>query len=217
MAIGLVGSKRGMSRVFTNEGESIPVTVIEVSPNRVTQIKTVETDGYYAVQVTTGSCHVSRLSKAEAGHFKKAGIEAGRGLWEFRISPDEDGKWAVGDLLTLELLKVGDMVDITGTSIGKGYTGVIKRYGFTMGDATHGNSLSHRIPGSTGQNQTPGRVFKGKKMAGHSGNIKRTVQNLEIIKVEADRNLLLIRGAVPGAKSGDLIIHAAVKSKKKAS
>lgn len=213
MAIGLVGSKRGMTRVFTEEGESVPVTVIEVIPNRITQIKTVEVDGYRAIQVTTGTRRASRVTKAAAGHFKKAGVEAGKGLWEFRLNQGEGENLVVGNSLTVALFQAGQKIDVAGTSIGKGYAGTIKRHNFSMGDATHGNSLSHRAPGSTGQNQTPGRVFKGKKMAGHLGNVRCSIQNLEVVKVDIERNLLLVKGATPGAKAGDLIIHSAVKIK----
>lgn len=211
MTIGVVGRKAGMTRIFTEEGESIPVTVIEVQPNRVTQIKTDETDGYRAIQVTTGSRKASRVNKAAAGHFAKAGVEAGTGLWESRLNDNEGEGIEVGSEIKADIFVAGQIVDVTGTSIGKGYGGVIKRHNFQMQDATHGNSISHRAPGSIGQNQTPGRVFKGKKMAGHLGNVRRTTQNLEVIRVDADRNLLLIKGSVPGSKGGDVYIRSAVK------
>ncbi|HEC29126.1 MAG TPA: 50S ribosomal protein L3 [Gammaproteobacteria bacterium] len=211
MTIGVVGRKAGMTRIFTEEGESIPVTVIEVQPNRVTQIKTDETDGYRAVQVTTGSRKASRVNKAAAGHFAKAGVEAGTGLWESRLDDNEGEGIEVGSEIKVDIFAAGQIVDVTGTSIGKGYGGVIKRHNFQMQDATHGNSLSHRASGSIGQNQTPGRVFKGKKMAGHLGNVRRTTQNLEVIRVDADRNLLLIKGSVPGSKGGDVYVRSAVK------
>lgn len=212
MSIGLVGRKSGMTRVFTESGSSIPVTVVEVLPNRVTQVKTVETDGYSAIQVTTGARKASRLTKAAAGHFAKAGVEAGRGLWEFRAAADEAASLAPGVELTVSRFAEGQIVDVTGISKGKGFQGVIKRHNFSMQDATHGNSLSHRAPGSIGQNQTPGRVWKGKKMAGHMGAERVTVQNLEVVRVDVENNLLLIKGAVPGATGGDVIISPAVKS-----
>ncbi len=212
MAIGLVGRKAGMTRVFTDEGVSIPVTVIEVEPNRISQVKTVDNDGYRAIQITLGTRRASRVTKAAAGHFAKAGVGAGRGLWEFRLGDGEGADFAVGAELKVDIFKPGQKVDVAGTTIGKGFAGTIKRHHFTMGDATHGNSLSHRAPGSIGQRQTPGRVFKGKKMAGHLGNKRRTVQSLEVVRVDADRNLLLIRGAVPGPEGGDVIVHPAVKA-----
>jgi large subunit ribosomal protein L3 len=199
-----------MTRVFTEDGVSVPVTVIEVEPNRVTQVKTIEADGYTAVQITTGGCKASRLSKPEAGHFAKAGVEAGRGLWEFRLSNDEEIN--VGDALTVERFEAGQKVDVTGQSKGKGFQGAIKRWNFSMQDATHGNSLSHRAPGSIGQCQTPGRVWKGKKMAGHMGAERVTIQTLEVVRVDAERNLLLVKGAVPGAPGGDVIVKPAVKA-----
>ncbi len=209
MSIGLIGKKIGMTRVFTEEGASVPVTVVEVQPNRVTQVKSVETDGYNAVQVTTGTRKESRVNKPLKGHFDKAGVPAGRGLWEFRV--DDVAEYQVGSDLTAELFEAGQIVDVTGTSKGKGFAGTIKRHNFAGKDATHGNSINHRTPGSIGQCQTPGRVFKGKKMAGHMGNVRCTTQNLEIVKVDTDRNLLLIKGAVPGAKNGDVIVRPAVK------
>ena len=211
MAIGLVGRKTGMTRVFTEDGESIPVTVIEVSPNRVTQIKTEQTDGYQAIQVTFGERKPSRVLKPSAGHFAKNGVEAGRGLCEFRVS-DADDTLEVGAEITVECFSVGQKVDVTGRSKGKGFQGAIKRWNFSMQDATHGNSLSHRSAGSIGQNQSPGRVFKGKKMAGHMGNRRVTTQTLEVIRVDVERNLLLIRGAVPGAPGGDVVVKPAVKA-----
>ncbi len=211
MAIGLIGRKVGMTRIFTPEGVSIPVTVIEVDANRVTQVKTLEIDGYRAIQVTTGTKKASRLVKPEAGHFAKAGVEAGRGLWEFRLADGEGSDIAVGAELKVELFSDVKMVDVTGQSKGKGFAGTIKRWNFSMGDATHGNSLSHRSPGSIGQRQSPGRVFKGKKMAGHMGDERVTVQSLEVVRVDAERNLLLVKGAVPGATGGDVIVKPAVK------
>jgi large subunit ribosomal protein L3 len=201
-----------MTRVFTEEGASIPVTVIEVEPNRVTRVKTVDSDGYRALQVTTGSRRAKRLSKAEAGHFAKPGVDAGRGLWEFRLTADEGEGLEVGAELKVDLFEVGQMVDARGCSIGKGFAGVVKRYNFRTQDATHGNSLAHRAPGSIGQNQTPGRVFKGKRMSGHMGNVPRTAQNLEIVVVDDGRNLILVKGAVPGPKGGDVVLSPAVKA-----
>ncbi|HCM0832881.1 TPA: 50S ribosomal protein L3 [Vibrio parahaemolyticus] len=208
--IGLIGRKVGMTRVFTEEGVSIPVTVVEVEANRVSQVKTFETDGYAAIQVTAGSKKANRVNKAEAGHFAKAGVEAGRGLWEFRLENGEE--FEVGAELTVELFNETKKVDVTGTSKGKGFQGAVKRWNFRTQDMTHGNSLSHRAPGSIGQCQTPGRVFKGKKMAGHMGAERVTTQNLEIVRVDAERNLLLIKGAVPGATGGNVIVKPAVKA-----
>jgi large subunit ribosomal protein L3 len=213
MAIGLVGRKCGMSRVFLESGESVPVSVIEVEPNRVTQVKTLDKDGYEAIQVTTGSKRAALVNKPLAGHFAKAGTGAGRGLWEFRLGKGESGNYAPGAELKADLFRVGQLVDVTGTTRGKGFAGTIKRWNFTMGDATHGNSLSHRAPGSIGQRQTPGRVFKGKKMAGHLGAERCTVQNLEVVRVDVERNLLLVRGAIPGAPGGDVIVRPAAKNK----
>jgi len=213
MAIGLVGKKAGMTRVFTEEGESVPVTVVEVAPNRVTQVKNLETDGYRAFQVTIGARRASRVNKPSAGHFAKAGTEAGRGLWEFRLAEGEGEDIEVGKQIGVDIFAAGQKVDVAGTTIGKGFGGVVKRHHFSMQDATHGNSLSHRAPGSIGQNQTPGRVFKGKRMAGHMGNVRRTTQNLEVVRVDAERNLLLVRGAVPGSRGGDVIITPAVKAR----
>lgn len=211
MTIGLVGRKSGMTRVFTEDGVSIPVTVVEIAPNRVTQIKELESDGYRAIQVTAGSRKASKVSKSEAGHFAKAGVEAGSGLWEFRLEGAEEAP-AIGTELTVERFEAGQKVDVAGQSRGKGFQGVIKRWNFSTQDATHGNSLSHRAPGSIGQCQTPGRVFKGKKMAGHMGAAKVTTQGLEIVRVDVERNLLLIKGAVPGAPGGDVVVRPAVKA-----
>ncbi|TDR45904.1 LSU ribosomal protein L3P [Tahibacter aquaticus] len=213
MSIGLVGRKCGMSRVFTEDGRSIPVTLIEATPNRVTQIKTVENDGYTAVQVTAGSKRASLVNKASAGHYAKAKVEAGRGLWEFRVDATEVGGFNVGGEVKVdEIFKVGQKVDVQGVSKGKGFQGTIKRWNFTMGDATHGNSLSHRSPGSIGQRQTPGRVFPGKKMSGHMGNVTRSAMNLEVVQIDTERHLIAIKGAVPGATGGDVIIRAAAKA-----
>ena len=211
MTIGLIGRKRGMTRVFTEQGDSVPVTVIEVSPNRITQVKTVETDGYSALQVTIGSKRNSLVNKPQAGHYSKAGIEAGEGLWELRLNDEEGSDLETGAELNVEQFETGQKVDVTGTSIGKGFAGGVKRHNFSMQDATHGNSVSHRAPGSIGQCQTPGRVFKGKKMAGHMGDARVTTQNLEVIKVDVERNLLLIKGAVPGAKNGQVTVRPSVK------
>ncbi len=208
--IGLVGRKVGMTRVFTEEGVSIPVTVVEVEANRVAQVKTLENDGYAAIQVTTGTKKASRVTKPEAGHFAKAGVEAGRGLWEFRLENGEE--FEVGAELNVDLFNEIKKVDVTGTSKGKGFQGAVKRWNFRTQDMSHGNSLSHRAPGSIGQCQTPGRVFKGKKMAGHMGAERVTTQNLEIVRVDAERNLLLIKGAVPGATGGNVIVKPAVKA-----
>ncbi|MGI5310700.1 50S ribosomal protein L3 [Rheinheimera sp. WS51] len=212
MAIGLVGRKVGMTRIFTEDGVSIPVTVIEATPNRVTAVKTAETDGYSALQVTAGSVKASRLNKPDAGQFAKAGVDAGRGLWEFRLTDNEGADIAVGNEITVEIFAEAKKVDVSGTSKGKGFQGVVKRWNFSTQDATHGNSLSHRAPGSIGQNQSPGKVFKGKKMAGHMGAERVTVQSLEVVRVDAERNILLVKGAVPGAIGGDVIVKPAVKS-----
>lgn len=211
MTIGVVGRKSGMTRIFTDDGQSIPVTVIEVEPNRVTQVKTIEQDGYSAVQVTVGARRATRVNKAAAGHFAKAEVEPGRGLWEFR-SEELDGV-ELGSQITVEKFESGQKVDVTGTSKGAGFAGGVKRWGFRMQDATHGNSLSHRAPGSIGQCQTPGRVFKGKKMAGHMGAERVTTQNLEVVRVDVERGLLLVKGGIPGAPGGDVIIRPAVKVK----
>ena len=211
MTIGLVGRKSGMTRVFTEDGASIPVTVIEVQPNRVTQVKGTDRDGYRAIQVTTGSRRASRVKKSAAGQFAKAGVEAGTGLWEFRLEDSEEAP-EVGSEITVSSFADGQKVDVAGKSKGKGFQGAIKRYNFTMQDATHGNSLSHRAPGSIGQCQTPGRVWPGKKMAGHMGSENVTTQGLEVVRVDVERNLLLIKGAVPGAPGGDVIVRPAVKA-----
>ena len=212
MAIGIVGRKRGMTRIFTEDGTSVPVTVVEVAPNRVTQIRDIERDGYAAIQVTTGSRRASLVNQPLAGHFRKAGVEPGEGLWEFRIETEDGDLPEVGSEITVERFTDGQKVDVTGTSKGKGFAGVVKRHNFRTQDATHGNSLSHRAPGSIGQCQTPGRVFKGKKMAGHMGAERVTTQNLEVVRVDKDRNLLLIRGAVPGAPGGHVVVCPAVKA-----
>jgi large subunit ribosomal protein L3 len=200
-----------MSRVFQDSGESVPVTVLEVTPNRVTQVRNEEVDGFAAVQLTTGSRRPGRVSKAMAGHFAKAGTEAGRGVWEFRASADDLADITPGSELSIERFEVGQAVDVQAMTKGKGYAGVMKRHGFGGGRATHGNSLSHRAPGSTGQNQTPGRVFPGKKMAGHMGSVKRTQQNLEVLRVDTERNMLLVKGSVPGSRGADVVIRPAVK------
>ncbi|SHG17853.1 large subunit ribosomal protein L3 [Microbulbifer donghaiensis] len=211
MTIGIVGRKSGMTRIFTEDGASIPVTVIEVAPNRVTQVKTVETDGYAAVQVTVGTRKASRVSKPQAGHFAKANVEAGSNLFELRTD-GSDETFEIGSEITVSGFEAGQMIDVTGTSKGKGFQGGVKRWNFRTQDATHGNSLSHRAPGSIGQCQTPGRVWKGKKMAGHMGAERVTVQNLEVVRVDAERNLLLVKGAVPGAPGGSVIVRPAVKA-----
>ena len=211
MTIGLIGRKRGMTRVFTDQGDSVPVTVIEISPNRVTQVKTVETDGYSALQITMGKKRNGLVNKPKAGHFSKAEVEAGEGLWELRLNDEEGADLKAGAVLNVEQFETGQKVDVTGTSKGKGFAGGVKRHNFAMQDATHGNSLSHRAPGSIGQCQTPGRVFKGKKMAGHMGDERVTTQNLEVVKIDTERNLLLIKGAVPGAKNGQVTVRPAVK------
>ena len=212
MAIGIVGRKAGMTRIFTDDGQALPVTVIEVEANRITQLKTLENDGYRAVQVTVGQRRSSRVAKSAAGHFAKAGVEAGRGLWEFRLADGEGEDLAAGGEILATVFEEGQVVDATGQSKGKGFQGGVKRWNFAMQDATHGNSLSHRAPGSIGQNQTPGKVFKGKKMAGQMGNAQVTVQNLQVVRVDAERNLLLIRGAVPGATGSNVVIKPAVKA-----
>jgi len=212
MSLGLVGRKCGMTRIFTEEGVSIPVSVVQVLPNRVTRVLTEATDGYSAVQITTGEVKNSRVNKAEAGLFTKAGVEAGKGLWEFRLDADSDLE--IGSDVSLETFEEGQKIDVRGQSIGKGFAGVIKRHNFQMQDATHGNSLSHRAPGSIGQCQTPGRVLKGKKMAGHMGNERVTTQNLEVVKVDLEKSVLLIKGAIPGSKNGDVVITPAIKFKK---
>lgn len=212
MSIGLVGRKCGMSRLFTEDGRSIPVTLIEATPNRVTQLKTEDNDGYSAVQVAAGVKRASLLTQPLKGHYAKAKVEPGRGLWEFRVSADDLGKYSVGaEIKADDVFQVGQIVDVAGVSKGKGFQGAIKRHHFTMGDATHGNSLSHRAPGSIGQRQTPGRVFPGKKMAGHMGAVNRTQQGLEVVKVDAERHLIAVKGAVPGATGGDVIIRPTTK------
>ncbi len=211
MTIGIVGRKSGMTRIFTDDGVSIPVTVIEVDPNRITQVKSVETDGYSAVQVAVGSRRSSRVTKSEAGHLAKANAEAGRALYELRNNSQE--AFEVGSSISVDAFSAGQLIDVTGTSKGKGFAGSIKRWNFGMQDATHGNSRSHRVLGSIGQCQTPGRVFKGKKMAGHLGAERITVQNLEIVRIDAERNLLLVKGAIPGAPGGDVIVRPAVKAR----
>ena len=211
MTIGIVGTKIGMTRIFTEDGESTPVSVIEVQPNLVTQIKTLEKDGYESIQVTTGSRRASRVTKAMAGHYAKAGVPAGRGLWEFRANSEEIGDLAVGGQLSLEMFEAGQKVDVSGKTIGKGFQGGIKRHNFSMQDATHGNSLSHRSNGSIGQCQTPGRVIKGKKMSGHMGDRNRTIQSLELVRIDVERGLLLVKGSIPGSKGGSVVVSSAVK------
>ena len=212
MSLGLVGRKSGMTRVFTDDGVSVPVTVVEVQPNRVTQIKTPETDGYCAVQVTMGGRKPSRVNKSQAGHYRKAGVEAGEGLWEFRTEGLDLGDISTGSEIKVDLFEAGQKVDVTGVSKGKGFQGVMKRHNFSMQDATHGKSLSHRAPGSIGQCQTPGKVFKGKKMAGQMGNVRKTVQSLEVVRVDLENHLLLIKGALPGATGSRVVVRPAVKS-----
>ena len=215
MSLGLVGRKVGMMRIFTDDGESIPVTVLDVSNNRVTQIKTPETDGYSAVQVTFGQRRASRVTKAAAGHLAKAGVEAGTVLKEFRVDAAKAAELKAGDVVPVGLFEAGQKVDVQGVTIGKGYAGTIKRHHFASGRATHGNSRSHNVPGSIGMAQDPGRVFPGKRMTGHLGDVTRTVQNLVIARVDADRQLLLVKGAIPGAKNGQVIVSPAVKVKAK--
>ncbi len=214
MSLGLVGRKVGMTRVFTDDGDTIPVTVVDVSNNRVTQVKTAETDGYAAVQVAYGRRRASRVNKAAAGHFAKAGVEAGHTLREFRVKPDEVASLKPGGAVSADIFKVGQLVDVTGISKGKGYSGVIKRHHFSSNRASHGNSVSHNKPGSIGQNQDPGRVFPGKRMAGHLGAARRTVQNVEIVRIDAERQLLLIRGALPGSRGGDVTVRPTVRATK---
>ena len=212
MSLGLVGRKVGMTRVFAEDGATIPVTVLDMSDNRVTQIKTAETDGYNAVQITFGSRKANRVNKAEAGHFAKAGVEAGRGLHEFLLDAAKLGELKAGDAITVEVFQVGQLVDVTGTSQGKGFAGAIKRHNFSSNRASHGNSVSHRSPGSIGMAQDPGRVFPGKRMAGQLGNVKSTMQSLEVVRIDVERQLLLVKGAVPGAKGGDVVVRPAVKA-----
>jgi large subunit ribosomal protein L3 len=214
MSLGLVGRKIGMTRVFTDDGDSIPVTVVDVSNNRVTQIKMAETDGYCAVQVAYGKRRARRVNKPTAGHYAKAAVEAGSVLKEFRLAPEQIANFKVGSVIGVDVFKVGQKVDVAGTSIGKGHAGVIKRHHFSSNRASHGNSVSHNKPGSIGMAQDPGRVFPGKKMSGHLGNANRTTQNLVIVRIDAERHLLLIRGAVPGARNGDVTVYPAVKSEK---
>ncbi|WP_305906370.1 50S ribosomal protein L3 [Methylomarinum sp. Ch1-1] len=215
MSIGLIGRKSGMTRVFCEDGSSVPVTVLQIDSNRVIQVKSLEKDGYRAVQITAGDKKSSKVNKAMAGHYAAANVTAGRGLWEFRLNDGEGEDLSAGAELGLDIFSEGQIVDVRGTSIGKGYQGGVKRHNFRTQDATHGNSLSHRAPGSSGMCQTPGRVFKGKKMAGHMGAVKTTAQNLTIHAVDTDRNLILVKGAVPGAKGGDVVITPAVKKQNK--
>jgi large subunit ribosomal protein L3 len=212
MSLGLVGRKIGMTRIFTDDGSSLPVTVLDVSNNRIAQCKSVETDGYNAVQVAFGVRRASRVNKAAAGHFAKAGVEAGSALKEFTLGLDQVSALKIGGKLGVDMFQVGQKVDVTGTTIGKGYAGTIKRHHFKSGRATHGNSKSHNVPGSIGMAQDPGRVFPGKRMTGHLGDVQRTVQNLKIVRIDADRQLLLVMGAVPGSKGGDVIVRPAVKA-----
>src|SRR6202034_4335194 len=216
MAIGLVGRKCGMTRIFTDAGESVPVTVVEVLPNRVTQVKSVETDGYRAVQVTFGTRRPQLLSKASQGHFAKANVEPGRGLIEFRLTGKDHEDLKLGSELKVDLFAEGQAVDVTGVTIGKGFAGVQKRHNFAGGMASHGNSLSHRVPGSIGQRQTPGRVFLGKRMSGHLGAVRRMTENLKVVEVDVERNLLLIKGAVPGAEGGNVIVRPSLKAARQA-
>jgi large subunit ribosomal protein L3 len=211
MTIGLLGRKVGMTRIFTDDGDTLPVTVLDVSDNRITQIKTPEADGYAAVQVAFGKRKASRVRKPLAGHLAKAAVEAGHTLREFRAKPEELADLKVGGKLGVEMFKVGQKVDVSGITLGKGFAGVIKRHNFASNRASHGNSISHNRPGSTGQNQDPGRVFPGKRMAGHLGSVKRTIQNLEVVRVDAERQLLLIRGSVPGYEGRDVVVRPAVK------
>ncbi|NII11608.1 50S ribosomal protein L3 [Oleiagrimonas sp. C23AA] len=212
MSIGLVGRKCGMSRIFTEDGRSVPVTLIEATPNRVAQVKTEDNDGYTAIQVTAGVRRASLLTKPVKGHYAKAKVEPGRGLWEFRLAADDAGKYEVGaEIKVDDVFEAGQKVDVAGVSKGKGFAGTIKRHNFRGQDNTHGNSLSHRVPGSIGQNQTPGRVFPGKKMSGHMGAVRRTVQGLEVVKVDAERHLIAIKGSVPGATGGNVIVRPTAK------
>jgi large subunit ribosomal protein L3 len=215
MSLGLLGRKVGMMRIFTDDGDSIPVTVLDVSNNRVAQIKTPESDGYAAVQVAFGQRRASRVNKAAAGHYAKAGVEAGTMLKEFRVEAAQAAEFKTGDAVNVSMFEVGQKIDVQGTSIGKGYAGTIKRHNFASGRATHGNSRSHNVPGSIGMAQDPGRVFPGKRMTGHMGDVTVTTQNLEIARIDADRQLLLVKGAVPGAKNGQVIVKPAVKVKAK--
>lgn len=214
MALGLVGKKIGMSRVFTEEGSSVPVTVLSIEPNRITQVKTDEHDHYQAVQITTGIRRPNRVTRPMAGHFKKAGVEPGTGIWEFRLEGDANEELQPGSNVAVNIFEAGQKVDVQGISKGKGFAGVVKRYGFGGGRASHGASLTHRSAGSIGQCQDPGRVFPGKKMAGQMGNVRRTQQGLEVVKVDSDRQLILIKGSVPGPKGGDVVIKPSVKASK---
>ena len=213
MSLGLVGRKIGMTRLFTDDGDAVPVTVVDVSNNRVTQIKTPETDGYAAIQVAFGKRRASRVRKPAAGHFSKAGVEAGHMLSEFRVEPDQLANFKIGGQIGVDIFKVGQLVDVTGMTIGKGFAGVIKRHHFRSNRASHGNSRSHNVPGSIGMAQDPGRVFPGKRMSGHLGAVKRTAQKLQIVRIDAERQLLLIKGAVPGSEGGDLVVHPSVKAR----
>ena len=213
MTLGLVGRKVGMTRLFTDAGDSVPVTVLDVSGNRVTQIKTEDTDGYSAVQVAFGTRRPNRINKAQAGHFAKAGVEGARGMREFRVNAEQLSGREVGGQIGVDLFEAGQLVDVSGTSKGKGFSGAIKRHNFSSQRASHGNSISHNAPGSTGQNQDPGRVFAGKRMAGQHGSVRRTVQNLQVVRVDEDRSLLLVRGPVPGADGSDVVVLPAVKAK----
>jgi len=213
MSLGLVGRKCGMTRIFNEDGTSVPVTVLHIDSNRVIQVKNVERDGYRAVQIAAGHVKSSKINKAMAGHYATANVTAGRGLWEFRLGESEGADLAAGSELSVNVFEPGQQVDVSGISIGKGFAGTVKRYNFRTQDATHGNSRSHRVPGSNGMNQTPGRVFKGKKMCGHMGAEKTTVQNLTIHSIDIEKSLILVKGAVPGAKGGDVTITPAVKSK----
>lgn len=213
MALSIIGRKAGMTRIFTPDGTSVPVTVIEAEPNRITQVKTVEQDGYRALQVTVGRQHRNRVNRPVAGVYAKAGVEPGVGLWELRLEPDDEVSLAVGGEVRVDIFATGQKVDVVGTTIGKGFAGTIKRHHFHSQDASHGNSVSHRVPGSIGQRQTPGRVFPGKKMSGHLGNARRTIPNLEVVRVDVERNLLLVRGAVPGARGGHVVVKPAVRAR----
>lgn len=215
MSLGLIGRKCGMTRVFGDDGSSIPVTVLQIDSNRVTQVKNIDTDGYRSVQITVGEIKSSKVNKAMAGHYAAANMLAGRGLWEFRLEDSEGEGLSVGSEVTLDIFSVGQIIDVQGRSIGKGFAGGVKRHNFSMQDATHGNSRSHRVLGSIGMNQTPGRVFKGKKMEGHLGDVKTTIQNLIIHAIDKERNIILVKGAVPGAKGGDVVIKPATKKRNK--
>lgn len=215
MSIGLIGRKCGMTRVFCEDGSSVPVTVLQIDSNRVTQIKGIEVDGYRSIQVAVGDIKSSKVNKAMAGHYAAANVTAGRGLWEFRLEEGEGNDLSVGSQLSLDIFSEGQVIDVQGESIGKGFAGGIKRHNFSMQDATHGNSRSHRVLGSIGMNQTPGRVFKGKKMEGHMGAVKTTTQNLTIHAIDKERNIILVKGAVPGAKGGDIVITPAMKMRNK--